>query len=263
MTNGFTNSVKAKLAAGKTVLGLNVRLARSPDIARIAKSSDHDFLFIDIQHSIFNIETLASMAHTALAIGVEPVVRVRGINDPDVSLLLDNGVTGIVYPDVNTAEEARHAVDVCKFAPLGKRSVTGGYPMFDYAAVPLSQAIPAINDATLLVAMIETVEGLENVEKIAAVPGIDVVHVGTNDLLVNMGKAGKFDDPEIVAAQERVNAACAANGKIAGCGGNRDVARQAAAVAKGVRFLTTQTDIAFLSAAARDWTGKLRAEIGS
>ncbi len=137
-----------------------MRLARSPDIARIAKTTGHDFIFIDIQHSIFNVETLSDMAQTALAIGVSPVVRVRGIDDPDVSLLLDNGVTGIVYPDVNTADEARRAVDVCKFAPVGSRSVTGGYPMFDYAAVPLVEAIPVLNEATLLVAMIETVEGL-------------------------------------------------------------------------------------------------------
>ncbi|MBM9592992.1 HpcH/HpaI aldolase family protein [Roseitranquillus sediminis] len=254
----YTNPLKTRLADGEVVLGMSVRLTRSPDIARIAKTSGHDFLFIDAQHSIFNVETLSNIAQTALAIGIAPLVRVQGIDDPDVSLLLDNGVTGIVYPDINNADEARRAVDVCKFAPLGKRSVTGGYPMFDFAPVPLSEAIPALNDATLLVAMIETVEGLENVEEIAAVPGIDVIHVGTNDLLVNMGKAGRFDDPEIVAAQARVNAACAANGKVAGCGGNRDVTRQAAAVAKGARFFTTQTDIAFLAAAAKDWTTRLR-----
>jgi len=260
-TPEFSNPLKDKLAAGGVALGMSVRLARSPDIARIAKSTGHDFIFIDIQHSVFNIETISNIAQTALAIGVAPLVRVRSINDPDVSLMLDNGVTGIVYPDVNTAEEAQHAVDTCKFAPLGKRSVTGGYPMFDYASVPLKTAIPIMNAATLVVAMIETVEGLENVEKIAAVPGIDVIHVGTNDLLVNMGISGEFDNPAIIAAQARVTAACKAHGKVAGVGGNRDVARQAAAVAKGARFLTTQTDIAFLSAAASDWTKRLRSEI--
>lgn len=258
----FTNPLKEKLAAGGTVFGLNVRLSRSPDIARIAKTSGHDFIFIDIQHSIFNLETISNIAQAALGIGIAPVVRVRGIDDPDVSLLLDNGVTGIVYPDLNTADEARRAVATCKFAPLGKRSVAGGYPMFDFAPVPLAQATAAINDATLLVGMIETVEGLENVEEIAAVPGLDVLHVGSNDLLVNMGKPGQFDDPEIIAAQERVTAACKANGIVAGIGGNRDVARQANAVRKGARFLTTQTDIAFLNAAATDWASRLRAAIG-
>ena len=261
MARTFENPLKTKLAAGEPVLGMSVRLARAPDIARIAKSTGHDFLFIDIQHSIFNVETLSVMAQTAIEIGVAPLVRVRSIDDPDVSLLLDNCVTGIVYPDVNTPEEAQRAVDTCKFAPLGKRSVTGGYPMFDFAPVPLSEAIQQMNESTLLVVMIETLEGLENVEKIAAVPGIDVIHVGTNDLLVNMGKAGQFDDPEIVAAQERVNKACIHNGIIAGCGGNRSVARQANAIRKGARFLTTQTDIGFLASAAKAWTDGLAEEL--
>src|SRR5436853_4813696 len=122
-TTRLTNPVKETLKAGGVSLGMTVRLGRSPDIARIAKATDHDFVFIDTQHSIFDLETIAAIANTALAIGVAPLVRVRGIDDPDVSLLLDNGVTGIIYPDVASAAEARKAVDTCKFAPIGKRSV--------------------------------------------------------------------------------------------------------------------------------------------
>jgi 2-keto-3-deoxy-L-rhamnonate aldolase RhmA len=136
--------------------------------------------------------------------------------------------------------------------------VCGGYPHFDYRPVPLTQAIPALNEAAMVVCMIETVEGLENVEKIAALKGVDVIHVGSNDLLVNMGKPGKFDDPVIVAAQERCIAAAKAHGKFAGIGGNRDVERQAAAVKKGCLFVTTQSDIGFLSAAATQWTAGVR-----
>ena len=259
----FTNPLKDRLTRGEIALGMSVRMVRSPDIARIARASGHDFLFIDTQHSVFDLETITAIAHTALAIGVAPLVRVRGIDDPDVSLMLDNCVSGIVYPDINTAEEAARAVATCKFPPLGRRSVTGGYPMFDYAGVPQSEATAQLNAGTLLVCMIETPEGLDNVEAIAATPGVDAIHVGTNDLLANMGKPGKFDDPEILAAQERVNAACAANGIVAGCGGNRDVARQARAIAGGMRFLTTQTDIAFLASAARGWIEGVRAEAGS
>ena len=203
-TGRLANPVKETLKAGGVSLGMTVRLGRSPDIARIAKATGHDFVFIDTQHSIFDLETIAAIAHTALAIGIAPLVRVRGMDDPDVSLLLDNGVTGIIYPDVANAAEARKAVDTCKFAPIGKRSVVGGYPHFDYRAVPLTESVPQLNDVCLLVCMIETVEGLNNVEEIAAVDGVDVLHVGSNDLLVNMGKPGKFDDPAIVAAQDRV-----------------------------------------------------------
>ena len=202
------------------------------------------------------------MAQVALAIGVSPLVRVLSVDDPTVPLLLDNGATGIIFPDVNNAEEARRAVKAAKFAPIGARSVCGGYPHFDYRSVPLKQSVPALNEAALVVCMIETVEGLENVEAIAAVEGVDVIHVGSNDLLVNMGKPGQFDDPAIVAAQDRAIAAARAHGKFAGCGGNRDVERQAAAIRRGAQFVTTQTDMGFLAAAAGQWTAGIRAALG-
>ena len=254
----LVNPVKARMQAGEVALGMPVRLARSGDIARIAKTTGHDFIFIDCQHSLFNLETVGHIASTALSLGIAPLVRVRGIEDPDVSLLLDNGVLGIVYPDVASAAQARKAVDICKFAPIGKRSVTAGYPHFDFKSVPLTASVPQLNDSCLLVCMIETVEGLENVEAIAAVDGVDVLHLGSNDLLANMGKPGKFDDPALVAAQERLIAACRKHGKFAGCGGNRDVQRQLELVRKGCLFLTTQSDIGFLSAAASAWTKGIR-----
>ena len=252
------NPVMDRMRAGEPALGMTVRMGRTGELVRVAKASGHDFIFIDVQHSLYNIETVGHMAHIALSCGIAPMVRVRSVNDPNVSLYLDNGVTGIIFPDVNTAADAQRGVDAAKFAPIGKRSVCGGYPHFDYRPVPLAQAIPALNDAALVVCMIETIEGLNNVEKIAAVKGVDVIHVGSNDLLVNMGKPGKFDDPEIVAAQERAIAAAKANGKFAGIGGNRDVERQAQAIRKGCLFVTTQTDIGFLTAAATQWTRGVR-----
>ncbi|MBT5667821.1 MAG: aldolase, partial [Rhodospirillaceae bacterium] len=228
------------------------------DVARIAKASGHDFIFIDTQHSLFSVESIGHMAQTALGCGVAPFVRVRGCDDPDVSLLLDNGVTGIVYPDVNTAEDARTGVRTAKFPPIGARSVCGGYPHFDYRPVPLSESVPMLNTATLVVCMIETVEGLENVEEIAAVDGVDVLHVGSSDLLVNMGMPGQFGVPEHVAAVERIIAAAVANGKYAGLGGERDLDRQIDFIRKGARFMTTQTDLAFLLAAATARTRELR-----
>jgi 2-keto-3-deoxy-L-rhamnonate aldolase RhmA len=90
------------------------------------------------------------------------------------------------------------------------------------------------------------------------VQGVDVLHIGSNDLLANMGKPGKFDDPALVEAQQRVIAACRSNGIFAGCGGNRDVARQVDLIKKGCQFITTQSDIGFLQAAASKWTAGIR-----
>lgn len=252
------NPAKERMRAGDVALGITVRLTRSPDIARIARETGHDFIYIDAQHSIFNLETIAAMALEALACDVAPVVRVRGVDDPDVSLLLDNGVTGIVFPNVATAEQARRAVAAAKFPPVGQRTVTGTYAHFGYRSVPLTAAVPMFNDATLVVVMIESPEGLANVEEIAAVDGVDVVLIGTNDMLFAMGKPGQFDDEEIVAAIDRTIAAADANGKFSGCGGNRNVEGQLAVIRKGVRFMTTQTDVGFMFSGATAWTKGLR-----
>jgi len=253
-----SNPVKARMAAGDVALGMIVRLSRSGDIARIAKTTGHDFIFIDRQHSLFSLETVGHVAQAALGCGVAPLVRVRSCDDPDTALLLDNGATGIVFPDVSNAADARRAVDACRFPPLGRRSVAGAYPIFDLQPVPVADSVRMLNESTLVVCMIETKEGLANIEEIAAVEGVDVLHVGCNDLLTAMGKPGAFGDPEVVAAVERVIAVARASGKHAGLGGERDLERQQAFIRKGVRFVTTQTDIGFLMAAAAERAAKIR-----
>jgi staphyloferrin B biosynthesis citrate synthase len=173
-------------------------------------------------------------------------------------VLLDNGVMGIVYPDVNTAAEARRAVGRAKFPPIGKRSVAGGYPMFDFAPVPVRQTVPALNAATLVVCMIETPEGVRNIEEIAKVDGVDVIHIGANDLLTAMGKPGEFGDPEAAKVIDRVISVVAANGKIPGMGGDRNIPRQIEYIKKGARFMTTNSEIAFILAEATRVTTELR-----
>jgi 2-keto-3-deoxy-L-rhamnonate aldolase RhmA len=257
------NPVKTMMRAGKVALGMNVRLARSGDIARIAKSSGHDFIFIDAQHSLFNLETIGHIAQAALGCGVAPLVRVRSCDDPDTSLLLDNGVTGIVFPDISTAEEARRAVNRAKFPPIGRRSVSGGYTIFDYRPMSTADAVPALQENTLVVCMIETRAGVENIDAIAAVEGVDVIHVGANDLLTALGKPGQFGDAEGAAAIEKVIASAVRHGKIAGVGGDRNLGRQMEYIRRGARFITTNSEIAFIMAEASRVTGELRRALQS
>src|SRR5215216_6073112 len=156
MPVSMPNTLKELFKANKVALGMNVRLARSGDIARIAKTTGHDFIFMDGQHSLFSLETIGHIAQTALGCGIAPLVRVRSCGDSDIAVILDNGATGIVFPDVNTAADAKRAVDACKFPPVGKRSVSGGYPVFDFRSVPIGQSSRMLNDSTLVVCMIET-----------------------------------------------------------------------------------------------------------
>lgn len=254
--HNFHNPALARMRGGDVALGMIVRLARSGDIARIAKTTGHDFLFIDRQHALFDLETVGHIAQAALGCGVTAVVRVRGPADPDIPLLLDNGAGGIIVPDVNTAEDARRAVAACRFAPAGRRSASAGYPMFDFRPVP--DAMKILDEHTLLGCMIETAEGLRNLDAIAAVGGFDLLHVGCNDLLADLGKAGRFGCPEMMAAVAAVIGASRRHGKFAGLGGDRDIGRQEQFIRDGVRFVTTQTDIAFLMEAASRKAAALR-----
>jgi staphyloferrin B biosynthesis citrate synthase len=259
----MNNPALERMRAGEVALGMVVRLGRSGDIARIAKATGHDFIFIDAQHAIYNRETIAHIAQAALGCGVTALVRTRGAHDPDTPVLLDGGVAGLVVPDVNTAADARRAVAAVRFAPIGRRSVAGALPHFDFRALPQKEIIATLNRNTLLACMIETVEGLNNVEEIARVDGIDVLHVGCNDLLADMGKPGAFGSPEMIAAVERVMAAAAANNKFSGFGGDRDPERQARFIRAGARFVTTHTDIAYLMAEASRRVEILRAALAN
>jgi len=125
--------------------------------------------------------------------------------------------------------------------------------------VPAVEARKALNDNTLLIVMVETGAALENVDAIAAVPGVDIVHIGTTDLCDAMGIPGKFTDPAIERAFERVVAACRTHGKVAGAGGlgtATDVMQKV--VRMGVRFVTAGNEWAFMLAAARQRATMLR-----
>ena len=111
--------------------------------------------------------------------------------------------------------------------------------------------------------MIETPEGLANVDEIAAVPGVDVIHVGSSDLLTAMGTPGAYGTPEHLAALDKVMAAAKKHGKIAGVGGDRNIPRQVDFIRKGARFLTTNSDIAMLLAEGTRVTGELRKALGA
>ena len=263
MAEPFKNAVKELFKADKVALGMIARLGRSGDIARIAKTTGHDFIFVDGQHALYSVETTGHIAQAALGCGVVPMARVRSCDDPDTQVILDNGIMGIVFPDINTADEARRAVNRAKFPPIGRRSVSGSYTMFDFRAVSTGDAVAMLNEATLVVCMIETQEGLDNVDAIAAVQGVDVIHVGSNDLMTSLGMPGAYGTPTHIAALDKVFAAAKKHGKVAGIGGDRNLPRQMEFIRKGARFLTTNSDIAFMMAEASRVVGELRKALGA
>lgn len=253
------NTTKDKLAAGRLVLGLSIRLLRTPEAAKIAKAADHDFLFIDMEHSGLSFESTVDMCVAALDTGITPIVRVIGHDHWQAARVLDGGAMGVVVPHIDTPEQARAAVSACKYPPVGHRSMAGGFAHFDYEALPAAEGARVHNENLLLAVMLETPKAIANAAAIAAVEGVDVLHVGTNDLLAELGLTGQFDHPELAAAYERVVAACHQHGKHAGLGGVRDAALCERYLQLGFRFMTTNTDLAFLLSAAQARAQQMRA----
>lgn len=239
-------SLKHRLRNGDLALGLIARVVRGGEIALIARQSGHDFLFIDGQHAAFSRETIGQLAIAAQAAGIPALVRVKGFDDPEIALLLDAGAAGIIVPDVSTAEQARAVVRAAKFPPAGARSFAGPVIGLGYAGLLPGDAAARMNDEVLIVCMIENREGLAQVEDIAAVDGVDVLHIGCGDLLMDLGLPGAFDSPVMAQAVAKVLSACKASGKVCGFGGDRNRDRQRSHIADGVRFVTTQTDVALL-----------------
>jgi 2-keto-3-deoxy-L-rhamnonate aldolase RhmA len=256
------NPLLERLRRGELALTLMVRHARTVEIALAAKACGFDGVFFDLQHGVVPEHEISQMAVAALGAGVAPIVRVPENDSAAALRMLDNGALGIVMPDVTTAEDARRAVAACRFPPVGRRGAFGNWAHFGYRPVPADEARRALDEATLLVAMIESRAALENVEAIAAVPGVDVLHVGTNDLSTDLGHPGELVHPEVLDAIERVARACRAHGKHAGVGGltGGDIAKALApAIERGARFVTAASEWGLMLAAGRERVAALRA----
>lgn len=251
------NHLKDKLARGEVAASMTVRLVRGPEIARIAATAGFDSLYVDLEHCTFSLDTTSQICLACLDQGVTPLVRVPA-NTPDyITRVLDGGAQGVIAPHVRSAEDARAVVRAARFQPLGERSANGQLPHMNYRSLPAAQANPLMNDTTLVVLMMEAVEALERVEEIAAVDGVDMLLIGTNDLTAEWGIPGKYDDPRVDQAYARTLEACRRHGKHVGVGGLASrpdlVARY---VQMGARYVSTGTDLGFLLAAA---SGKAKA----
>jgi len=252
------NPAKQRLIQGELAIGVGVRAVRGVEVARMMKTAGYDFLFIDLEHGATSVETAFQICVAALDARIAPLIRVPHDELALGTRCLDAGGLGIVLPHVDTVEEAKAMVSAFRFAPVGHRSIGGGYPHFGFASVPAKEVVTALNAATLLVAMIETPRAVENVEQIAAVPGIDVLLMGTNDLCLEMGIPGQLDNERVVDAIDKVVAACRKHGKWPGLGGVyvRELAKRY--IARGMRFALAGNDISLLVNAAQEQAAFVR-----
>ncbi|WP_137176306.1 HpcH/HpaI aldolase/citrate lyase family protein [Roseomonas sp. AR75] len=245
-----TNHVRKRLAEGGLALGFGVHNLRGSAVGMIAAASGYDWLFIDMEHGAMSVDDATRISIAALSQGVTPIVRVCKDAIFEGTRCLDNGAMGIVVPHVDTAEEAQAVVQAYRFPPVGSRSWGGPPFAYGLGAVNPAAAQAELNAEILVVCMVETPESVANADAIAAVPGVDVLLIGTSDLTATMGIAGQIGHPDVRKAYEAVAAACAKHGKVMGMGGVYDEKVAPEYIRLGARFILSGSDHNFLMAGA-------------
>jgi 2-keto-3-deoxy-L-rhamnonate aldolase RhmA len=253
------NRAKKMLQANELVLCMGVNQLRTPNIAMIAAACGFDAVYIDLEHNPTSLETAASVCVAALGIGITPIARVTSHDPHDATRILDCGAQGVMVPHVQNAAEAKAVVEACLYAPRGHRSAFGSGPALGYAALGQAEVCRILNEQTLLLAMIETPEAVANAAAIAAVDGIDGLHIGASDLSTEMGIPGQYTHDRMRAAFTAVAQAAKAHGKAMGVGGVRqDFEFQSWLLRLGVRYLTGGSDVGYILSAGRADVKQLR-----
>ncbi len=252
------NPAREKLEKGDLSLGCGVRLTRSVEIGVAMKSAGFDWLFIDCEHGTMSLDAAAQIAVAALDAGIAPIVRVPNGEYSMATRVLDNGALGIVMPHVDTADEAAEVVQKLKYPPVGHRSMGGIGPHYSLRTAKSAEAAAALNAANLTVVMLETPTAIANADSIAAVPGVDVLLIGTNDLCAEMGIHGDFGNAGVTEAYQAMIAACKRHNKFPGMAGIYNEELMARYIGLGARFILSGNDAALLTAAATARAGALR-----
>ena len=249
----------AELRAGRRQLLLGVRSSRHNDVVRIAKSTGHDGLMIDLEHSTMPIDTAAMLSATAGDLGLTAFVRVPENDYGVIGRLLDGGAHGIILPRVETAEQAELLAGACRFPPRGHRSQTAQLPLTGMVPTRSTDLTPVADRATIVKVLLESPRGIANAAAIAAVDGIDILGIGANDLTAELGIPGQYLDRQLEDAGRVVVSAVEAAGKLCMIGGISDAAILAYYLGIGFApFLLTgnDTDLLFEGASSRAerWT---------
>ncbi len=220
------NRMKRKLLTGKPAFGVSVMIP-SPHIVDIVGRLGFDWVLIDCEHGSISIESAELMAMAAETAGVTPIARPPVNSFEAIGQLMDRGMMGVQVPHVNTAADARGAVQAVKYHPDGGRSLAAGVRSSSYGlGMSMSDYAQASNAETLVCVQIEDAEAVNNVDEIVEVEGVDVFFVGPSDLSQSLGYPGRLDAQPVRAAMDHVFGVVSAAGKISGSAGNADATRR-------------------------------------
>ncbi|MFP6758339.1 MAG: aldolase/citrate lyase family protein [Alphaproteobacteria bacterium] len=251
------NPVKAKLAAGERVYGTMIFEFVSPGLATVLANAGADFVMYDMEHSGIDDAEIKRQIAYCRGLDIVPMARPPEKTYASTARLLDLGIMGLMYQMVESREEAEEIASWVRYPPGGVRGAMFGGAHDDYAGGDVAAKMAIADDRTLAIVLIETAKGVENIDEILAVPGIDMAHVGHFDLSLTMGIPGQFEHPDFQAAIDTIIAACNKHGKVAGLLAP-DVTWGKDWIDRGFRFVSYSYDIGLLGGALSDGIAALR-----
>ena len=249
-------SLRRSLAEGRPTLGYLITTPSVQIVQALARTGV-DWLMLDTEHAPVGIESVAAMVAATGGTPATPIVRVPAARPELVKPVLDCGALGVVFPQIASREEAEAAVQTVRYTPTGQRGYGPTYAALRWGLTNLDY-LRAANDAVLSVVLIESPAGVDALDDILAVDGLDVVAVARGDLSQSLGVAGQFDHPRLREVVARAEAKILAHGKVAlgGIAFSPDDAR--AMIARGHRFVVLGSDAGLISGAAQRMVQAIR-----
>jgi len=245
---------RERLHGGETLYGTLLNLP-SAAVAEVLAGVGFDWLFVDAEHGALGTSALLSVLQ-AVDRDVACIVRLPELNGGAIKRALDLGAEGVMVPQVETAAAAREAVRLARYAPAGERGMgLGRAHGYGFA---FNQYLELAREAVTVVVQVEHARGVDNIEEIAAVDGLDAVFIGPYDLSASLGVPGEVGHPKVVAAIDRITAACQATGMPLGYFGV-DAAAVAPYVARGYTLVCASVDCLLLGQGARRLLAQLKA----
>jgi 4-hydroxy-2-oxoheptanedioate aldolase len=233
--------IKAKLARQQPVLVTTIHLS-DPSIFELASLMGFDGIWLDMEHHAHSLEAANNYIRAARVGASDVITRPAKGEFMRMARMLEAGAKGIMYPRCDNAAEAAEVVRWSKFAPLGERGIDTGNPDAPYCSMPLQEYIEAANRETFIIIQLERPSAVDQVEAIAAVPGVDILMLGPADYSVLSGIPGQFDHPLVREAKQRIATAAHQAGIHWGttCGSPRQIEES---LELGARFICHGADI--------------------
>lgn len=250
------NPVKRMLQKGEAAIGIVITV-NNVEVATQAAALGFDFLWLEMEHTPLCLETVRNIVLATRGLPAVPFARPPVNELWTAKRVLDCGVMGVIFPFTSTPELARQAAAACHYPPRGLRGSGADLAHFRW---PAKQGYyDFADDNVLVVAVVENTAAVDNIEEIAAVPGIDVLFIGTSDLSFSLGLRGRQNQPRLDKAIAKVVAAAKKNGKVLG-----RPARTPDEIKRfkqqGFQFLMTNTDMDYMAMGARQLLKPVRKE---